>query len=160
MDVRAFAEARRLRVRRDEDNTRIIPGRHGHIWDHGDDLFGVTLLDLTPRKWTHRKKLCLEAGMELQQDGDFEGTLLFDPTDSNQVQVALKVAGVKRKRRVSPEQIERLKAMSARNRIRKNSPVEGQLPGNYARGESGRGSSMGSNLSKVSFSGANGSEAA
>jgi len=156
MSLRAFAENNRLKVRRDEDNTRIIPGKHGHIWDHGDDLFGVTLLDLTPRKWTHRKKLCLEAGMELQQDGDFEGTLLFDPTDVDQVRVALRVAGVKKRRTMSPAQLEVLA------RARKASPIMRRgLSSDFSPQEQeGRVFDGGSDSSTVSFSEREGSEAA
>jgi hypothetical protein len=101
MTLQAFAEDHRLTVRRDEANDRIIPGKHGHIWERGE-RFAVTLLDLTPRKWNHRKRLCLEEGMELDQDGDFEGTLLFDPTNADQAEAAIGVAKI-RKRKVPSE---------------------------------------------------------
>jgi hypothetical protein len=133
MDLRTFAEKHRLRVRRDEDNCQIIPGKDGHIWDYGDGLFGVTLLELTPMKWGYRRNACLRAGMELHQDGDSEGTCLFDPTDSEQVRVALKVAQVKRKRRVSPEQLERLREMAAHRRKRIHAPQEATLTAQNAR---------------------------
>lgn len=81
MDLKELAEANRLRTRRDEDGSSIIPGKDGHIYSHGTNRFGVVVFEQTPRKWGFRKRACLDAGMELFQDGDYEGTCLFDPAD-------------------------------------------------------------------------------
>ena len=159
MDLRSFAEDNRLRVRRGEDNSQLIPGKVGHVWDYGDGLFGVTLLDLTPKKWGFRRNACLAVGMRLQQDGHDEGTLLFDPVDEEQVKMALKVAKLKRKRQVSPESLERLRAMSARIQIRKNSPVEGQSSAQDGRDGKGSGSDKGEGLPAFSARKREGSEA-
>jgi hypothetical protein len=148
MDVGAFAESQRLKVRRDEDGTQIIPGKAGHVWAYGAGRLAVTLLELTPRTWGHRKRACLAVGMDLHQDGDYEGTLLFDPTDAEQVQVALKAAHVKRRRRVSTKTKERLRAMSARRQRRINAPQEGTLTDSNARTVLDAGSGKGSELAQ------------
>jgi len=160
MDLRSFAEDNRLRVRRDEDNTQIITGKVGHLWEYGEGKLAVTLLDLTPTKWGFRRNACLAVGMQLDQDGHDEGTLLFDPVDEEQVEMALKVAEVKRKRRVSPETLERLRAMSARNQIRKDSPVEGRGSTNDGRDGKGCGSDKGIDLPEFPACKREGSEAA
>ena len=46
--------------------------------------------------------------MDITQDGDQEGVATFDRGNSEQVRVALKYAGVKRKRRVSEAERRRL----------------------------------------------------
>jgi len=160
MDMKAFGAAQRLRVRRDEDGSHIIGGRYGHIWDHGAGLLAVTLLDLTPRKWTHRKRLCLEVEMEIQQAGDFEGTCLFDPEDSEQVRVALRVAGVKKRRQLSPEHRDRLKEVGAMYRFSSRTGQERLSSDFNAREEDGGVSEGGNDPSAVLFSERQGSEAA
>lgn len=160
MDLRSFAEDNRLRVRRDEDNTRIIPGTAGQIWEYGEGKLAVTLLDLTPTKWGFRRNACLAVGMQLDQDGHDEGTLLFSPSDAKQVEMALKVTDVRRKRRVSPESLERLRAMSARIQIRNYSPVEGQSSAHHARDGVGSGSDKGKALPAFPARKREGSEAA
>lgn len=101
MDIRAFAKRERLKTRRDEVNEEIIPGRGwklqahrigeeavltsrgSHIYEHGDGRLAATFLKGTPRTWGFRKRRGLAVGMELHQDGDEEGTLLFDPSRSS-----------------------------------------------------------------------------
>jgi hypothetical protein len=106
--LRVFAKGHRLKFKCHEDNTLIISGKVGHIWEFDEERLAVTLLDLSPNMWSYRRKACLNAGMELGQDGDGEGTLLFDPDDAEQVEAALKVAEVKKTRWMSPEHRERL----------------------------------------------------
>jgi hypothetical protein len=98
--------------------------------------------------------------MRLHQDGHNEGTLSFSPSDAKQVEMALKAAEVKRKRQVSPESLERLRAMSALIQIRKNSPVEGQSSAQDGRDGKGSGSDKGEGLPAFSARKREGSEAA
>jgi hypothetical protein len=58
-----------------------------------------------PFFWRKHRHSGIAAGMRLIQDGDAEGCLGFDPTKPDQVKIALKLAGVKRKRQVSPKQL-------------------------------------------------------
>jgi hypothetical protein len=143
MNIEAFAEAERLRVRRDEDNTRIIPGKDGHVWQYDEDTLAVTLLELKPRAWTLRKQACLAVGMEVTQDGDNEGTCLFDPTDSEQVRVALKVAQAKRKRVLSQDQRAALLEAGAGTRFQPTTALEGPLTAKNRRAGEGEGSGKG-----------------
>jgi len=123
--IREFAERHRLRVRHDEDRTWIIPGRYGHLWDDGDRL-AVTIFGehATKTLWTYRRRACLAAGMELVQDGDAEGTLMFDPSNAEQAQAAIRAAGVKRRRTLSPAQREVAMRGLALAREARNLPQE------------------------------------
>jgi ribosomal protein L37AE/L43A len=111
-----FAARHRLKTRIDADGTTIIPGRDGssHIYENGDDLLGVLYM---PRvagkpvtgaimKWNRRRDKSEAAGMELQQNGDYEGSLTFDPENAQQVKLAIWIAGVKPKRIMSEAQRE------------------------------------------------------
>lgn len=113
--MKAFAKTRQLTTKRDEDNTITVPGPIGHIWKYGTKRLAITFLDLTTRQWATIRRACVKTGMELQQEGDYEGTLLFDPKNTKQVRAALKVTGLKKKRKMSPEQLERLREMGTRN---------------------------------------------
>jgi hypothetical protein len=41
--------------------------------------------------------------MVVRQNGDWEGVLSFDPHNAEQAQLAIRVAGIKRRRKLSPE---------------------------------------------------------
>ena len=127
--IYTLAEKHRLKVRRAEDGELLIPGRHGHLYEHEPGLMGLCLSvdpprkSFTPRKWGCCKRACLTSGMRLHQDGDDEGTLLFDPADVDQVQLALTTAGVKRKRALSREQ---RASLVERGRVHRFRSVPGQ----------------------------------
>jgi len=57
-----------------------------------------------PFYWRKHRGAGIKVGMRVIQNGDAEGCLGFDPDNSEQVKIALKLAGVKRKRRISSEQ--------------------------------------------------------
>jgi len=120
-----FAERHRLRIRRDEDGTRIIPGKYGHLWED-DERLAVTIFGpgTTPRIWGNRRRACEAVGMELTQDGDSEGTLVFDPSNRGQARAAIKAAGVKRRRIMSPAQREAAMRGLALAREARNLPEE------------------------------------
>src|SRR5438093_2860627 len=50
------------------------------------------------------RDLCGAAGMVLRQKGDTEGAFSFNPENREHVQLAIKLAGVKRKRQMSEKQ--------------------------------------------------------
>jgi len=104
--ITAFATLLGLKVRVDEDGTKIIPGRHGHIYQYDDNLLGVMVMPDPPRKryWGCARTALLKAGFTLVQDGDGEGAAIFDPENPNQARPAIRVAGIKRKRRLPPAQ--------------------------------------------------------
>lgn len=115
--IKTFAESYRLKTALDSDGTTIIPGRSGQIYEHGDGRFGVIFQSSrfrTREGWNNRRKECEAAGMELWQDGDYQGALLFDPDYPGQVKIAIRVAGCKTKRVMTEAQravLDRARAM-------------------------------------------------
>jgi hypothetical protein len=68
--------------------------------------------------------------MRLLQNGDSEGCLRFDPESQQQAQLALKIAGVRQRKRLSPERVAELKGYLVRARNSRLTPsVEGHLSG-------------------------------
>lgn len=107
--LEAFADRHRLKVRIcAEDGTKIIPGRFGHLYEYSDELLGVIVIPNPPRMryWGVTRLSLLSAGLRIVQDGDREGTATFDPHNLDQVKAAIRAAGVKRKRQLSPAQRE------------------------------------------------------
>jgi hypothetical protein len=70
-----------------------------HIYDYGDGRLGLCLMLDHGRKWSTAKRKAIAAGFILQQDGDREGCLLFDPANTEQSLLALKLAGIRRRRK-------------------------------------------------------------
>jgi hypothetical protein len=76
-----------------------------HIFEHGEGKLGISLLFNTARTWTTSKARCLAAGMELYQDGETEGTFLFDPENEAQARVAKKETKARKaKAELTPEE--------------------------------------------------------
>lgn len=122
-----FARTHRVRApRRTSDGSLALLGRRGQIYVYDATHFALMLthegaLTRSSRmKWTHARKRALAAGFTLLQDGDDEGTFLFDPTDAPKSRLALALAAVKRRRRISPAQAEalaRAREMRANRRV-------------------------------------------
>lgn len=94
-----------------DDGTEIIPGTHdqSHIYEDDGKL---AVMFITPASkparpffWRKYPDLGLVAGMRLRQNGDAEGCLTFDPANAEQVKIAFRLAGVKRKRQMSQKQM-------------------------------------------------------
>lgn len=112
MDIQQFANKNRLKTRVDADVTKIIPGKLGHIYEYDDEgNLGVMIMPDPPRRqyWGFTKKLFLEAGMRVIQDGDGEGSAVLDPNNAAQVKIAVKAAKIRRRKDVSPERLEQLR---------------------------------------------------
>jgi hypothetical protein len=118
-----FAERYRVKLRLDSCGEKIIPGRQWqadmpkripkrqehrcHIYDHGDGKhFGVCLMFETKKQWSYAKKKLVAAGFTMCQDGDTEGTALFDAANEQQARLALDIARVRTaySRQLTPEQ--------------------------------------------------------
>jgi hypothetical protein len=108
-EVQEFADRYRLRTRIEADGTKIIPGKFGHLYLYDKHLFGVMVMPSVPRRqyWGHVRSALRTAGFTLTQDGDGEGCATFDPADDDQSIAAIKAAGIRCKRQLSPEQIKR-----------------------------------------------------
>ena len=103
MIIKDFAARHTLRTKRDEVGEEIVIAKHGQIYEHGSGQFGVMFLMDSIGKWNNRRKDCERAGMTVIQDGDTEGTLLFDPDNKAQVRTAIRLVGARQKRALSPE---------------------------------------------------------
>ena len=57
-----------------------------------------------PRLWPNARRKLDAAGLVIWQDGDHEGSALFDPTNNARARLAIKVVGAKRKRSLTLEQ--------------------------------------------------------
>lgn len=99
-----FAEKLRLKVKRDEAGDPIIPGKRGHIYEHDAETLGVLLEYPTARRWNWARRKLEAAAFTIWQDGDTEGTALFDPNNQVQAKLALQLVGIKRKRRAKLSQ--------------------------------------------------------
>jgi len=118
VQIEQFAEQYRLRVKRDSCGEKIVSGKfragrgrpedHSHIFENGDDQFGLCLLFATARKFGSVMRKLLAAGFTLGQIGDTEGTFLFDPANTRQAKLAIRVVGTRQKRILSPEQLAQL----------------------------------------------------
>jgi hypothetical protein len=116
MRIKEFAEKHNVNVRRDTCGEEIIPGKprkaervedRSHVYDHGDGKrFAVCLLFASGRRWVNAKRRLLALGFELRQQGDTEGTLLFDPENEGMAKAALREAGVKKRRVMTEAQLE------------------------------------------------------
>jgi hypothetical protein len=112
--VKAFAENFHVYAKRDACGEIIVSGRVGHIYDqHNRRQLGVLLMFQSKMQWTYAKRKLLAAGFTIRQDGDTEGTALFDSTDPALSRLALRIARVKVRRQMSPAQrqatVDRLK---------------------------------------------------
>jgi hypothetical protein len=112
MSIIDFAKQYRLKVRRDTDGSDIIQGTYdeSHIYEWNENELGVMFITpatkpARPFFWRKHRDSGIATGMRVIQDGDAEGCLGFDPSNPDQVKIALKLAGIKRKRQVSQEQL-------------------------------------------------------
>jgi hypothetical protein len=127
--IQHFASQHLLRVRRAEDREAVIKGRHGQIYFHSDGVFGVLLMPNRPRPrlWPGARRRLEAAGCVVHQDGDREGSVLFDPANAKQCRLVVKVVGAKRKRIPSPAQLESLRKAREVLKSSQNHCAEGAL---------------------------------
>lgn len=104
MTIESFAAKHKLQIKTDEEGETIVRARHGQIYDYGSGKLGVMFLLTSVGAWNNRRRECEHAGMAIRQDGDTEGTLLFDPENAVQSKTAIKAVGAYRKVNLSPEQ--------------------------------------------------------
>jgi hypothetical protein len=104
-EIQNIASRYRLKTRVDEDGTKIIPGKFGHLYLGDYGVLGVMVMPVPPRRhyWGHVRKRMLRAGFVIVQDGDDEGAATCCPTNPQQIEIAIRAAGVVRRRRVSRE---------------------------------------------------------
>ena len=103
MTIQDFATRYRLHTRLDDDQTTIVPGKYGHIFDYDDDSLGVLIMPKKPRLyyWGFRRTAFLQAGFTVTQNGDHEGAATFDPQNPAHAKLAIRSAGIKVKKTLS-----------------------------------------------------------
>lgn len=133
MNLKTFAEQHRLKTKLDSCGEIIIEGRNGQIYEHGDNQLAVLFAIPSksdpagrwcPKIWNARRKSGEDVGMTVLQNGDSEGTMLFDAEDRTQVKVALKIAKVRPKRQMAPEQVARFIAAVHNRRNLTSEPLQ------------------------------------
>lgn len=108
--LKQFASEHRLRMKRDDCGDLNIFGKRGEIYEYGSGVFGVTILHApTAQHWNTYRKKFKEAGGRITQDGDTEGTAVFDPTNAKHTKLAIEAIVAKRKRQLTSEQKEILR---------------------------------------------------
>ena len=117
--IQLFATMNRVRAKRDECGELLIRGKHGIVFDCDDgEGLALALFDNPPNRASKaRTLLCLRkkalaAGLPARQIGDCESVFLFNPQDQEQSKLALKLVGVQRRRRLSEQHRQRLRAAS------------------------------------------------
>ena len=123
-----FSEQYRIRVKRDDCGDPIIPGKLGHLYEHGAGRIGMVLeapsnsaaLDATLRS---RERRAISAGFVLHQEGDFEAILLFDPADAKQARLAFRLIHAKKIKKAPPPTDGQLRARALfSSKVRSNRP--------------------------------------
>ena len=120
MTIRNFAELNRLRYRLDDCGERIIPGRLGQIYDNGDGRMGVMvsfegIRGATAKRWGNVRRAFEACGFVIRQNAELEGSAVFEAGNREQVKLAIRCAGVKHRKRMSPD------ALAHLSRIRRTS---------------------------------------
>ena len=130
MTINELSELYRVRVKKDCGEV-TTPGTYGHVFDYGKGRFGIFLEDNPPAKPSRAKALlarrreALAAGFTPTQMGDCESVLLFDFTSQEQIKLALKPVGTKKKRQISPEHLQKLMAATQKTRFSRKDTVLG-----------------------------------
>jgi hypothetical protein len=153
LNIKDFAEKYRVKTRRDSCGEDIVVGSirpadrpthaeyASHIYDHDGTQFGLLLPFQTKTKWTFAKNKLVAAGFTINQDGDTEGTALFNPEDRKQVRVAFRVGHIRVRRELTPERREALSAQLSAARQSKTAPTVASTP--VTKGTFGAGSNAG-----------------
>jgi hypothetical protein len=118
VDIPTFAEKYRCAARR-QDGEQVIPGKLGNVYEHDSATFGLMFIPDKARLWKYARRKLEAAGFAIWQDGDEEGSAPFDPSDSGQARLALKVVGISRRRRgrsLTPRRARELAQISQKKR--------------------------------------------
>jgi hypothetical protein len=112
MGTKEFAIKHRLRIRMLDDE-RVIPCRSKsatgrdltHICRHDDSLLMAVWFGNSARRWGNVSRAVLAAGCLRWQDGDSEGSVLFDPLDRRQAKAIIEWFEPRRRHQPSAAQL-------------------------------------------------------
>ena len=122
MTIKEFARKQKLRIKILHGEA-VIPckgsaGRdYSHLYEHGSGKLGAMFFG-TPKAWGNARRQCLAAGCKLWQNGDQEGSIVFDPTDQSQVAAVRKWFKPKKRRQPSEKQLAVLERARAKATLR------------------------------------------
>src|SRR5262245_9128348 len=118
-----FARQYRLRNPKADDCGDLnIVGKRGDIYEHGK-VFAATILRAPNGKhWAKYREAAKTLGCQITQNGDEEGTFLFDPANETQVKLAMEATLVRYKRNLNPEALERLTQRGVGTRFLQRKP--------------------------------------
>ncbi len=142
MNLEQFAKQYGVKTRKDSCGETIIPGKprktqrvedRRHTYENGDGHFGLCYVQPSPYpasvgKYHNAQKRLLAAGFTQAQDGDSEGTFLFDPANAVQSRLAIKEIGARVRRPLAPEKAAILSARLAKARLFQRPAAENGLP--------------------------------
>jgi len=108
--LEAFAAKHRLTTVRGPDE-RYVKGRHGYITEFSSTRLHLVLSPGTGNSgwWNNRRRIGVGHGMILDQDGDTEGSLIFDPASPNQTRTAIRLSGARTSRKPTDAQLAALR---------------------------------------------------
>jgi hypothetical protein len=89
-DLESWARDYRLEVAATDDGP-VVTGIGGYIGQHTDDRLAVTITS----RWVWSRHKLVTAGCVVVQDGDAEGTLSFDPNDTEASLAVLRIVHLK-----------------------------------------------------------------
>ena len=105
-----IAKTFNFKSRLDADETRIIPGTLGELFEIDAHTLGVLYLPPTPRKgWKNRREELIALGGRVLQDGDIEGSIAYDmddklsSRDKKFIKAAARCINIKAKRKITEE---------------------------------------------------------
>jgi len=104
-----FAEKFRLRMTKDDCGDPIVRGKFGDICEYGDEaghMLVTVLGGYTSFRWNRARTQLKAAGCQVHQNGETEGSIVFEPANDVQARLAIHHIQAFRKRAVhlSPEQ--------------------------------------------------------
>lgn len=120
-EVARFAAKYRLRTHSDRCGEVIVRGSRGEIFEHSTGRLAVLFTPDRPFVWAYTRKKLLTAGFKITQDGDWEGCATFDPENSAQTRLAIRLVGARPKRQISAGQRKALAEARARRESLKGS---------------------------------------
>lgn len=113
-ELQALASKFRLRITHDECGEAVIRGRAGHMYLHSSGLLGLVVeasaMDRTRDCALQRRRgRALRGGFQPHLWGDVEAILLFEADDDQKCALAIRLAGIRVKRRSSFSQLKNLR---------------------------------------------------
>jgi hypothetical protein len=89
-DLESWARGYRLELATTDEGP-VVQGRSGYISQHTDDLLAATITE----RWVSSRHKLITAGCMVVQDGDREGTVSFDPNDTDASLAVLRIIHLK-----------------------------------------------------------------